>query len=185
MTSRLPRPVLLTALGLALAAVAAIVFAVPSGAAVKRSQPATVKSASNSTLSEKVVVNAKGRTLYTLSGETPKHRLCTSAACLKAWPPLLIPAHSKPVAGSGVSGHLSTVKHGKQLQVTLRGKPLYTFVGDKAAGDANGEGITNFGGTWHAAAASSSSGGSPVTPTPTPTATPSPSGSGYGYPPGY
>ena len=38
-------------------------------------------------------------------------------------------------------------------QVTYAGHPLYAFVGDKAAGQTNGEGIVAFGGTWHVAKA--------------------------------
>ena len=34
--------------------------------------------------------------------------------------------------------------------VAINGLPLYTFVKDKDAGDAYGEGISSFGGVWHA-----------------------------------
>ncbi len=40
-----------------------------------------------------------------------------------------------------------TVDGGKQ--VTSKGLPLYTFVQDTAVGEAKGEGIASFGGTWH------------------------------------
>jgi hypothetical protein len=38
--------------------------------------------------------------------------------------------------------------------VTYAGHPLYTFVGDKRAGDTSGEGLTDFGASWDAVAAS-------------------------------
>jgi len=34
--------------------------------------------------------------------------------------------------------------------VTYFGHPLYTFVGDKVTGDANGHEVEAFGGTWYA-----------------------------------
>ena len=39
-------------------------------------------------------------------------------------------------------------------QVTYAKHPLYTFVGDNAAGQTSGEGLTNFGAEWDALAAS-------------------------------
>jgi len=39
-------------------------------------------------------------------------------------------------------------------QVIYAGHPLYTFVGDKQAGQTTGEGLSNFGAEWYALAAS-------------------------------
>ena len=62
------------------------------------------------------------------------------------------------------------------LQVTLDGLPLYHFAGDNAAGQANGQSLHGFGGTWHVLpATSNTSAEAPTTPS-TPTQTP-----GYGY----
>jgi predicted lipoprotein with Yx(FWY)xxD motif len=159
--------------------------------ALASSVPTTVGSAANSTLGKRVVVSAKGRTLYALSPETSHHLLCTSAECMKAWPPLTVPSRkTKLKAGPGVQGHLGILaRHGGLLQVTLRGVPLYRFSHDRAKGEANGEGIESFGGTWHAVPAASSSGSmmpaaptTPAAPTPTNTTptTPEPT-PGYGY----
>jgi predicted lipoprotein with Yx(FWY)xxD motif len=141
------------------------------------------------------VVNSQGRTLYALSGESKSHQFCTSAECLKFWPPLRVSSRStKLKAGSGVHGKLSVItRAGGILQVTLRGLPLYRFSGDKAKGEANGEGLTLPGGhVWHAVTAAS--GASPGTPamSPSPSSAPTPSPSppspspnyrspGYGY----
>ena len=118
----------------------------------------TVKSASNSTLKETVVVNTQGHTLYALSPETTHHLLCTSSECFNHWPPLTVhSSKTKLKAGPGVHGTLGILHRSNgTFQVTLRGLPLYRYAEDHAKGEANGEGIESFGGTWHAATAGAS-----------------------------
>jgi predicted lipoprotein with Yx(FWY)xxD motif len=120
-------------------------------------QASAVRSASNARLATKVVVNARGRTLYALTPETSRRLLCKSAACLGVWPALTV-ASSRivPKAGAGVEGRLGLVRRGAHsFQVTLRGMPLYRFSGDRGPDESNGDGIHSFGGTWHAVRASS------------------------------
>jgi predicted lipoprotein with Yx(FWY)xxD motif len=111
----------------------------------------TVRSATNAQFAEKVVVDARGRTLYALSPETTHHLLCKSSQCLKFWPPLTVrSSNTKLENGAGVHGHLGILRRAhKVFQVTLDGLPLYRFAGDSATGAANGENIHSFGGTWH------------------------------------
>lgn len=143
----------------AAAAVAAVALA--SG-----SQAATVGSASSAKLGESVVVSSQGRTLYALSPETSRHLLCKSSECLHVWPPLTVKSHTvKPKAGAGVQGALGLLHRSDGTwQVTLRGMPLYRFSGDAGKGDANGNGLKSFGGTWHAVTASASAGAKPTMP---------------------
>jgi len=133
----------------------------------------TVGSATNAKFSEKIVVDARGRTLYALSPESTHHLLCKSSECLKAWPPLTVrSSKTKLVAGSGVHGHLGILRRSNgMLQVTLSGMPLYHFSGDSAKGAANGEGIKSFGGTWHAISAATGATPSLATPAPSSTET--------------
>ncbi len=137
-----------------------------------------VKTASNATLGSTVLVDAQGRTLYHLSGEQNGRFLCTSAACVAAWPPVSAGATSTAVSGLG------TVKRpdGSE-QLDYNGEPMYTFTGDKAAGEANGQGIKADGGTWSAvtvgASSASTGGGSSGG------EGPSGGGSGYGGATGY
>jgi predicted lipoprotein with Yx(FWY)xxD motif len=132
----------------------------------------TIGSASNSSLGKRVAVNTKGQTLYTLNPENATHLLCKSSECLKFWPPLTVRSTATtPKDGPGVHGHLAILRRRNGLlQVTLRGMPLYRFSGDHAKGQANGEGIESFGGTWHAlaAAATKSTTPSPSAPAPAP-----------------
>jgi predicted lipoprotein with Yx(FWY)xxD motif len=107
----------------------------------------TVKTAGVGTLG-KVVVSATGRTLYHYTDETKGKVDCTGA-CAKLWPPLVVKAGAKPVAGPGIAAaKLGVVKRpdGK-LQVTYGGFGLYLYAGDKKAGDANGEELEN---SWYA-----------------------------------
>ena len=118
-------------------------------AAHAKRQPAPrpeVDSAHNATLSAKVAVDSKGRTLYALSGETAHHLKCSTAQYLKFWPPLTV-ASAKAVLkdGPGVDGKLGTLKRpGGVVQVTLRGLPLYRFLGDQSGGSANGQLIASW-----------------------------------------
>jgi len=100
-----------------------------------------------------ILVDARGRTLYLFEKDRNGLSMCSSA-CAAYWPPL--PSHVAPRAGSGVHKALLTLGkvHQGVRQVLYAGHPLYTFVGDKRAGQTSGEGLTNFGAGWYAIAAS-------------------------------
>jgi predicted lipoprotein with Yx(FWY)xxD motif len=153
------------------ASLSAVLVAVALGASTL-----TISSAASPQLGKQVAVNPQGRTLYTLSGESRTHQICTSAECLKFWPPLRVSSRAtKLKAGSGVHGKLGIIsRSGGLFQVTLNGVPLYRFSGDKAKGQANGEGIVFPGGhVWHAVVASSAK-HTTTQPAPTPAAKPAP-----------
>ncbi|MGH9065686.1 MAG: COG4315 family predicted lipoprotein [Acidimicrobiales bacterium] len=97
----------------------------------------------------RVLVDGAGRTLYHLAGETAGgvgNLICTGA-CTRTWHPLGLPAGDlRPVPGPGVPDRLGVVVRpdGAQ-QVAYRGEPLYTYAGDRAPGQARGQGV---GGAW-------------------------------------
>ena len=99
-----------------------------------------------------VLVNGQGRTLYVLSSEQGGTITCTDDnGCTKVWPDTELPAGTtKGIAGDGASAALlGTAKSARgDLYLTYGGYPLYTFTGDTGSGQANGEGIMSFGGTW-------------------------------------
>lgn len=141
MSHRTPVAIRRTALVALLAG--ALTFA---GAAVAKAPTTVVKAGTVS--GKRIVVNAKGLTLYRLKPETTKRVLCT-AGCLGPWPPLTVPsAKTKIVAGKGVKGKLTIFRSGGKFRVALRGYPLYTFTGDSSRGTAAGNGLQSFGGTW-------------------------------------
>jgi predicted lipoprotein with Yx(FWY)xxD motif len=132
-----------------------------------------VKTGSSSKLGGTILVNAKGLTLYHLSGEQAGKFICTSAGCMHAWPPLTLPSGGKP---SGGVGSLGVVKRPDGTeQVTYKGMPLYTFAQDTAPGDANGQGIRDVG-TWSAITTAASKASTPAAP-----AAPKPASGGYAY----
>ncbi|HET6811734.1 MAG TPA: hypothetical protein VFH50_12060 [Acidimicrobiales bacterium] len=110
-----------------------------------------------------VLVNGDGRTLYLLTSEKGGKITCTDDnGCTKIWPDTELPSGvTTAKTGAGIQASLlGTVKDSKgSLYVTYGGYPLYTFAGDSAPGQAKGEGITSFGGTWYVINAS----GQPVT----------------------
>jgi predicted lipoprotein with Yx(FWY)xxD motif len=92
-----------------------------------------------------VLVDSNGMTLYLNTQDTATTSTCTGD-CAATWPPLTSTGAAK--AGSGVqSAQLGTLMVGNSDQVTYYGHPLYTYSGDSAAGDTNGEGV---GGVWYA-----------------------------------
>lgn len=138
-----------------------------------------------------VLSTASGHTLYLLSVEAHSKVVC-KGACLKIWPPLLVPARDHHVTvAHDVKGHIGFVARTKtHKQVTLNGYPLYTFVGDKKPAGTAGEGITHFGGTWYLVRPGATKPAATwIKPAPAATAPPSSStttssSSGSGYPSG-
>ncbi len=107
----------------------------------------TLKTAKVGTLG-KVVVSASGRTLYHYTDET-RGKVACSGGCAKLWPPLLVKAGAKPVAGAGIlASKLGLLKRPDgTFQVTYGGLGLYLYAGDKKAGDAKGEALES---SWYA-----------------------------------
>jgi predicted lipoprotein with Yx(FWY)xxD motif len=127
-------------------------------------KPTTISAAEVSEFGA-VLVNSKGFTVYTFGKDQGTTSSCYGA-CEGAWPPVIV--NVAPTIGEGAnSSEVSTTKRKDgTIQVTYAGHPLYTFVEDKSPGEANGVGVTAFGGEWNAldesGAAPSASGGETV-----------------------
>ena len=128
----------------------------------------------------RILVDSKSISLYDFPPDKGTTSVCYGA-CAALWPPVL--THGKPVAGPGVRASLlgTTKRKDGKLEVTYNGHPLYTFAKDTSAGDVNGEGITNFGGTWYVVGVNGNAIMSAPATTPMPSPTGSSSGGGYGY----
>jgi predicted lipoprotein with Yx(FWY)xxD motif len=92
-----------------------------------------------------VLTNSQGRTLYWFAPDTSSKSACYGS-CAQYWPPVFGPDK----AGPGVTGTLATISRtGGSLQETYNGHPLYTYIGDSAPGQANGNNLNLNGGLWH------------------------------------
>jgi len=105
-----------------------------------------------------VVVDAKGRTVYTLTSAAQKNVPCTDAnGCTAVWPDLPLPnGTSAANAGMGLNASLlGTMKLSDgETYPTYNGYLVYEYTGDTGSGQANGEELKSFGGTWYALNAS-------------------------------
>jgi predicted lipoprotein with Yx(FWY)xxD motif len=135
----------------------------PYGGTSSAARPAAASAdtavvASASTGLGTVVVNGSGRTVYEFAKDAGSMSSC-SGGCAAIWPPVVAP-DTVPAALPGVSGQLgSTTRTDGSKQLTIAGHPVYTYSGDNAAGDTNGQGLTLNGGVWNVV----SPAGSPVT----------------------
>ena len=115
-----------------------------------------------------VLTSAKGFTLYSFAPDTPTTSQC-NGTCAQNWPPV-----QGPTTAPGVTGTFGTIKRSDgSAQATFDGHPLYTFVGDTAPAQNQGDGLNAAGGLWHEITTSGSvtAGGS----------TSGSGGGGYGY----
>jgi predicted lipoprotein with Yx(FWY)xxD motif len=135
----------------------------------------TVTIMTQSTSKGTVLTNAQGRTIYWFAIDTPTTSNCTGT-CLQYWPPVI----GTPTAAAGTSlpmGFGTITGTNGQVQATYDGHPLYTYMGDSAAGQVTGNGLNLSGGLWWAMTpngaklAKASTGGS----------TSAPAVGGYGY----
>ncbi|EFH82788.1 hypothetical protein [Ktedonobacter racemifer] len=94
-----------------------------------------------------ILTDAKGMTLYYFTPDTASKVACTGG-CAQSWPPLLYSGSDTPQASSKLSGQLATLDANGGKQVVYNGHPLYTYSGDSAGGQTNGQGI---GGKWFVA----------------------------------
>ncbi|MFF5301334.1 hypothetical protein ACFY5F_18420 [Streptomyces sp. NPDC013161] len=139
------------------AATAAPAASAPTATAPAASTPAAGATTTAYTVTAKavdgvgtVVTDPNGMTLYRYDkDESNPSKWTCSGACVKTWIPVIVP---ESVQTSGVEKSLlGTVHRDGQPQLTLGGWPLYRYVGDTAAGQANGQGKD---GEWFAVAPS-------------------------------
>ena len=108
-----------------------------------------------------VLTNAQGMTLYYRTSDTPTS-VC-SGGCARAWPPVL--STTMPSGSTTLPGTFSLMNDANGSQVAYNGHPLYTYSGDSAPGQANGQGFANI---WFVAPTTLPATTTPSGSTPTP-----------------
>ena len=95
----------------------------------------------------RVLFDANGQVVYAFERDRRNRSNCTSAECVKAWPPVL--TRAQPSAGAGVEGSLlGTIRRGDgSLQVTYNGRPLY-FYEHETPGEIKCHNVDLHGGLW-------------------------------------
>jgi len=104
---------------------------------------ASAFAADNGALMKKdgVMVDAKGMTVYTFDQDAAgSGKSACVDACLSNWPAVMAPAGDLTAPYSAIARPDGT------RQLAYKGKPLYTFVKDKKAGDKAGDQVKN---VWH------------------------------------
>ncbi len=119
----------------------------PSSAASSTASGLTLSIADNAKLGP-VLVGPSGDTLYYFLKDSAGTNNC-AGKCAQIWPALTVSGPSALSLGLGITGNVSLIPAvGGTYQVTYNGWPLYYFSGDKAPGQANGQGFL---GIWFAA----------------------------------
>ncbi|GGW55147.1 SCO0930 family lipoprotein [Streptomyces griseoloalbus] len=95
-----------------------------------------------------IVVDRNGMTVYRFMKDEawPKPVSACTGACLEKWP-VVSPVGFEDTKGIQEKGYMTFTRPDGADQQTINCWPIYTFAGDKAAGDTNGQGV---GGTWYA-----------------------------------
>lgn len=111
---------------------------------------AKVTNVSGKTVHENIVVGARSRAVYTLTGDSKSHPKCIKAnGCFVFWPPVKVKSAKAATKAAAIKGKLGTWRRNGFRQLTLNGHPLYFYAGDLSRNHATGEGINTFGGIWH------------------------------------
>jgi serine/threonine protein kinase/predicted lipoprotein with Yx(FWY)xxD motif len=135
--------IIAAALGIAVSGLVIAIAFISSPPGKSSAGPNTLRTARISGVT--VLTDAAGFTLYWFAPDTPTLSKC-SGSCASYWPPLKGPV----AAGPGVTGKLGTItRPDGSVQATYEGHPLYTYIGDAAAGHAYGNGLDLNGGIWH------------------------------------
>ena len=95
----------------------------------------------------RVLFDANGQVVYVFEIDDRNRSACTSAECVKAWPPVL--TREPPSAGSGADKSLlgTISREDGKLQVTYNGRPLY-FYEHESPGEIKCHNVDLHGGLW-------------------------------------
>lgn len=96
------------------------------------------------------LVDGAGYALYVFAPDNRESVTC-SGTCALTWPPLTVPAGTRPAVAQGVEVGLvgTDIGPGGKHVVTYDGWPLYTYTDDVQPATASGQDIDLNGGAWY------------------------------------
>lgn len=87
-----------------------------------------------------ILVDGDGMTVYIFENDDPGESNCFDS-CAENWPPLM--ADEVPDAPDNIQDSITLIDREGDQQVAHDDRPLYYFIQDEEAGDANGEGVND------------------------------------------
>jgi predicted lipoprotein with Yx(FWY)xxD motif len=125
---------------------AAMILLLAGTAGAAETLPAGVQ-AQKSATGTAMLTDSKGMTLYTFDMDKEPGKSACKGQCATYWPALTASADAKPMGDWTIATHDDGTK-----QWAYKGKPLYTFMMDKKAGDTAGSEMGQNGShVWHIA----------------------------------
>ena len=104
-----------------------------------------VGSVKSETLGE-YLTDTKGMTLYVFSDDKKLQSVCKDA-CLQKWPPFAYDSKDPASFTDTLSKRMNVIERSDgAIQYAYGEKPVYYYVGDKAPGEVNGNGLND--GKW-------------------------------------
>jgi predicted lipoprotein with Yx(FWY)xxD motif len=96
-----------------------------------------------------ILTDGQGMTLYYLTNETGLAPICTGP-CASVWPPTIAPAGAgaAQVSGDPALSPMTVATDANGTQIAYHGHLLYRYTKDTAAGQMNGDRVTDSWGTW-------------------------------------
>ncbi|VVN37904.1 hypothetical protein PS645_05210 [Pseudomonas fluorescens] len=102
--------------------------------------PSMAMAAEPAMVKDGMMVDHNGMTLYTFDKDSGANSMCNDS-CAENWPPL------EAKAGDKAEGKWTVIKRDDgTAQWAYNGKPVYTFIKDKKAGDMTGDKMKD---VWH------------------------------------
>ncbi len=95
----------------------------------------------------RILFDSRGFTLYAFTRD-PRGRSACYGACATAWPPYIVRGALRAPAGVKRSLLGTTRRSDGSRQLTVAGRPVYFYVGDRRVGQVSCQNVREFGGLW-------------------------------------
>jgi predicted lipoprotein with Yx(FWY)xxD motif len=126
------------------ATVACVLAAGPSAASTQAPTEITVRSSPYG----RILFDGRGFALYAFTKDGVGRGSTCTGACARAWPPYIVKGEQRRARGVDAA-KLGTIRRSDgRRQLTVAGRPLYYYVGDRAPLQVLCQNVREFGGLW-------------------------------------